>query len=86
MVREPDGLLREATWEERDRMMEVYFPKPGRKMWLPHVLTAKGLVPVLEAGRYVDILDMACFQCEPDSADYMRVSQMVSMCVKTVKM
>ena len=38
------------------------------------MLTEEGLLPVLEAGRYHDILDMACLQCEPDSADYIRVS------------
>ena len=73
-MREPTGVLRQATWEERDRMMQVYFPSLGRKMWLPHMLTEEGLLPVLEAGRYRDILDMACLQCEADSADYIRVS------------
>ena len=74
VVREPSGVLRDATWEERDRMMQVYFPSLGRKMWLSHMLTDEGLIPVLEAGRYRDILEMACLQCEPDSADYIRVS------------
>jgi hypothetical protein len=74
VVREPTGVLREATWEERDRMMQVYFPSLGRRMWLPHMLTEEGLLPVLEAGRYGDILDMACIQREPDSEDYIRVS------------
>lgn len=74
VVRESNGVLREATWEERDRMMQVYFPSLGSNMWLPHMLTNEGLIPVLEAERYRDILDMACLQCEPDSADYIRVS------------
>ena len=74
VVRESSGELREATWEERDRMMQVYFPSLGRKMWLPHMLTVEGLLPVLEAERYWDILDMACLQCDPGSADYIRVS------------
>lgn len=38
------------------------------------MLTEEGLVPVLEAGWYRDILEMTCLQCEPDSADYIRVS------------
>ena len=58
-------------------MMQVYFPSLGRRMWLPHMLTEEGLVPVLEAGRYRDILGMACLQCEPDSQDYIRVSTTV---------
>ena len=74
MVRESSGVLRDATWEEQDCMMQVYFPSLGKKMWLPHMLTEEGLIPVLEAGWYKDVLDMACLQCEPDSADYIRVS------------
>ena len=73
VVRETTGILREATWEERDRMMQVYFPALGRRMWLPHMLSNEGLVPLLEAGRYREVLDVACLQCEPDSADYIRV-------------
>lgn len=73
MVRESNGVLRDATWEERDRMMQVYYPSLGRKMWLPHMLTDEGLIPVLDAGRYKDILDRVYLQCDPDSADYIRV-------------
>ncbi|MEQ2317027.1 hypothetical protein AMECASPLE_038605 [Ameca splendens] len=37
VVREPDGTLRKATWEERDRLIQVYFPRQGRKL-TPHLL------------------------------------------------
>ena len=74
VVREPSGVLREGTWEERDRMMHVYFPSLGRKMWLPHMLTEEGLIPVLEEGWYGDILERVCLQFEPNSSDYIRVS------------
>ncbi|CAI8045768.1 28S ribosomal protein S22, mitochondrial [Geodia barretti] len=77
VVRKPTGVLQEATWVERNRMMQVYFPSLGQRMWLPHMLTEEGLVPVLEGGRYRDILDMACLQCEPDSEDYIRVHRTV---------
>lgn len=78
VVREASGALREATWEERDRMMQVYFPSLGRKMWLPHMLTEEGLIPMLEEGRYRDILERVCLQCEPDSSDHIRVSVLTS--------
>lgn len=32
VIREPDGTLRHATWEERDRIVPIYFPKPGREL------------------------------------------------------
>ncbi|MEQ2264127.1 28S ribosomal protein S22, mitochondrial, partial [Xenotaenia resolanae] len=37
VVREPDGTLRKAIWEERDRLIQVYFPRQGRKL-TPHLL------------------------------------------------
>lgn len=37
VVREPNGTLRKATWEERDRLIQVYFPKEGRKITAPHI-------------------------------------------------
>ena len=37
-IREPNGRLRKATWEERDRMNLIYFPKPGRKHEMPALL------------------------------------------------
>uniref|UniRef100_A0A8C4PWY6 Mitochondrial ribosomal protein S22 n=1 Tax=Eptatretus burgeri TaxID=7764 RepID=A0A8C4PWY6_EPTBU len=35
VVREVDGTLRKATWEERDRMMQIYFPREGRQLKRP---------------------------------------------------
>jgi small subunit ribosomal protein S22 len=35
VVREPDGLLREASGDERDRLNQVYFPKEGRTIKPP---------------------------------------------------
>lgn len=30
VIREPDGTLRHATWEERDRIVPIYFPRRGK--------------------------------------------------------
>lgn len=43
MVREPDGTLRKATWEERDRLVQVYFPKPGRRLAPPFMFKEENL-------------------------------------------
>ncbi|KAJ7393225.1 28S ribosomal protein S22, mitochondrial [Desmophyllum pertusum] len=74
-IREPSGRLRKATWQERDRMNFIYFPKPGRKYDMPELLKDEGLEAVFEQNRHEDILDLACVQFEPDSADYIRVHQ-----------
>ena len=39
MVREPNGVLREATWEERERMNYMYLPREGQFYQLPAMLT-----------------------------------------------
>ncbi|KAG7237170.1 hypothetical protein INR49_032666 [Caranx melampygus] len=43
VVREPDGTLRKATWEERDRLIQVYFPKEGRKLAAPLIFKEENL-------------------------------------------
>ena len=35
VVREPGGVLRFATPEERDRALQVYFPRPGKMYVMP---------------------------------------------------
>lgn len=34
-VREPDGTLRHADWDERQRMNQIYFPVKGREVVTP---------------------------------------------------
>ena len=39
VVRESDGVLRFATPEERDRTLQVYFPRPGKMYAMPKMFT-----------------------------------------------
>ena len=43
VVREPTGDLREAQWEERERMNFIYFPREGQAYELQSMLTDKHL-------------------------------------------
>ncbi|KAM4743349.1 small ribosomal subunit protein mS22 [Anableps anableps] len=75
VVRETDGTLRKATWEERDRLIQVYFPRQGRKL-TPHLLfKEENLKTVFSQDRHKDVLDLCLVQFEPDSSDYIRVHQ-----------
>lgn len=49
----------------------------GRKLRLPAALEAAHLPVLLSMDRHRDILDLVCAQCEPDAADYIRVSTSV---------
>lgn len=73
-MRETDGVLRQATWEERDRMCQVFFPTLGRKIWLPKALSGEVLPSILENLLHVNVLDLVCVQSDPQSSDYHRVS------------
>lgn len=33
--RDPDGTLRNASWDERDRMIKTFFPSPKQKYGIP---------------------------------------------------
>jgi small subunit ribosomal protein S22 len=43
VVRDLNGVLRKATPDERLRMNETYFPRPGRKIRMPHMFEKKYL-------------------------------------------
>lgn len=79
VVREISGVLRQATWEERDRMCQVFFPSLGRKMWLPKALSEEIIPSLLDNMLHVGVLDLACIQCDPQSHDYRRVSNKIHL-------
>ncbi|KFP25600.1 hypothetical protein N325_04792, partial [Colius striatus] len=72
VVREPNGVLRKATWEERDRMIQIFFPKEGRRVIPPVLFKDEHLGTVFQQDRHEDILNMCIAQFEPDSPDYIR--------------
>ncbi|XP_069505685.1 small ribosomal subunit protein mS22 [Ambystoma mexicanum] len=73
VVREPTGRLRKATWEERDRMIQVYFPRERRRITPPPIFQEEHLMVVFRQNRHEHVLDLALAQFEPDSPDYIRV-------------
>jgi small subunit ribosomal protein S22 len=77
VVREVDGALREATWDERDRMNQIYYPKTGRKLNMPRMLTGDYLPDVLKNKRHLDVLDLCNVQCEADSPQYIEIHKTV---------
>lgn len=73
VIRDTTGTLREGTWEERDCLCQTYMPRPGRKQWLPTLLSPTHLPGVLARGHHLHALELACAQCQPDSKDFIRV-------------
>ncbi|XP_028144117.1 28S ribosomal protein S22, mitochondrial [Diabrotica virgifera virgifera] len=73
VVREPDGTLREADWELRNRMNQLYFPQKERHIKPPRMFFGELLNNLLEHYEYKFILDRACVQFEPNDPEYQRV-------------
>ncbi|KAG5889646.1 hypothetical protein JTB14_028924 [Gonioctena quinquepunctata] len=73
VVREPDGTLREAEWEMRNRMNQIYFPKKERSLKPARMFSGGYLESLLNRKEYEFILDRACVEFEPNDSDYHRV-------------
>ncbi|VEN51693.1 unnamed protein product [Callosobruchus maculatus] len=74
VVREPDGTLREAEWEVRNRINQIYFPQEGRAIKTPQMFQGTEFEDVLKRQEYEFILDRACIQFEPNDPEYQRVT------------
>uniref|UniRef100_T1IKQ4 28S ribosomal protein S22, mitochondrial n=1 Tax=Strigamia maritima TaxID=126957 RepID=T1IKQ4_STRMM len=70
VARDPDGTLRRASWEERDRMTRLFFPKTKCKMTMPKMFEDEFLDKVLTKKN----INRACVQFEPDDPNYIRVT------------
>ncbi|XP_071639587.1 small ribosomal subunit protein mS22 [Temnothorax longispinosus] len=77
VIREPDGTLRHASWKERDRLVQSFFPKPERQIQKPKMFEGEYLQDLLNRKEYEFILDRACVQFEPDNPDYQAVTREV---------
>lgn len=77
VVREPEGTLRHATWQERDRIVQIYFPEPSREIEKPKMFEGDNLKSLLNRNEYTFILDRACVQFEPDDPTYQAVTREV---------
>jgi len=77
VVREPDGTLREASWEQRDRANQIYFPTEERKLDVPAMFEPEKLKDILGPDRYEYILNRNCVQFEPDHPVYIRTAEAV---------
>ena len=77
VIREPDGTLRTALPEERDRMNRVFYEKPNRPIFTPAVFKDPDLQRALDADRHEFVMDFACWFYEPDDAEFVRLSHTI---------
>jgi len=77
VVREVDGTLRTANWDEQDRLNHTYFPREGRRHYVPAMFEVENLTELLEPSKYEQILERNCLQYEPDHPIYKRTCTIV---------
>jgi len=78
LVRENStGILREANWDERDRMRFIYWPREGQEYEMPPMLLDDNLPFVFDQLRHEDVLDLIYLQFKLDAPDFIRVSHQV---------
>ncbi|XP_076806968.1 small ribosomal subunit protein mS22-like [Clavelina lepadiformis] len=75
VVRETNGKLRKATWEERDRMLQIYFPKPQRDILKPELFD--DLTVALKNEFHENVLQQILIHFDPDSANYINLTKQV---------
>ncbi|XP_047364245.1 28S ribosomal protein S22, mitochondrial [Vespa velutina] len=77
VIRELDGTLRYAKWEERERLYQVYNPRRGKEIVPPKLFHGEYLEDLLKREVYEYILDRACIQYDPDDPEYKRITETV---------
>lgn len=75
VVRETDGKLRKANWDERDRMLQIYYPKTQRTIFKPY--WTEDLSIPFSNQFHLSMLEQIYGQYEADSPDYIRLTQAV---------
>lgn len=76
-VREPDGILREPTDEERSRLNNILYPAKSKSIDPPKLFEEKNLARLLGQKQYKFVLDKACVQFEPDDPRYVEITNKV---------
>ncbi|XP_055838236.1 28S ribosomal protein S22, mitochondrial [Episyrphus balteatus] len=77
IVRQIDGTLEYAPIETTKRMIQTYFPLPGRKIRTPRMFEEKNLQKCLDEFKYEFVLDRLCIQYEPFEKEFHSVSAKV---------
>lgn len=81
ITREIDGTLKEADWETRDRMNQIYFPLNGKKLRTPLMFEDSYIEKLLNKKEYEFILNRACIQFEPNSSEYQKITSVTYQCI-----
>ena len=77
VVRESNGVLRKGEFNEREKMLQVYFPKKDKSIHTPKLFDQIQLEECLRQKNYLVVLKKACLRYEPNDPEYLRISHRV---------
>ena len=63
VIRESNGVLRKADHPEREKILQVYFPKKGKSNYVPKIFEPEHLEVNFYYDLFIDVLeDFICFK------------------------
>lgn len=74
VVREANGTLRKADYPEREKVLQVYYPKEGKTNYVPSMFQPDNLEKCLELKKYLLLLKTACNKFEPNDSEFIRIT------------
>jgi small subunit ribosomal protein S22 len=74
VVREPNGILRKADFNEREKLLQVYFPVEGKSAYVPKMFEPLNMEECLKDFKYKLLLDKACLLYEPNDPQFIRIT------------
>jgi small subunit ribosomal protein S22 len=77
VVREPDGALKEASYDIKKRVWQIYFPLKDRTFTEPKIFEEDNFKRLLSEEQYQFLLDRACLQYEPEEQQFHDISSRV---------
>jgi len=85
VVRETNGTLRKANYDEREKMLQTYFPKKGNTNYVPQMFEPAQLEECLKQKKYMILLKKACNIFEPNDPNFLRVTHRIYQHVSEAK-
>lgn len=77
VIRQPDGVLKEANYEIKKRVCQIFNPSHGRSFSEPKIFEPDNFKRLLEENKYEFLLDRACLQFEPCEARYHEITSQI---------
>lgn len=77
VIRHPDGVLENASFDIRKRVYQIYFRQKGRLFREPKMFEAENIKRLLAAEKFEFILDRLCLQYEPDEQIFHQITAQV---------